>query len=299
MTFLKTLYQAIPLKRFPFGLMRQIWTPPFYKRLYASGSFRINVGDGCYFWMNGYEEYGIETELFWKGIEGGWEVTSLAAWKQLCREAKTVLDIGANHGIYSLFTKAVNPRARIVAFEPLQSAYARLRANISLNQFDIECFDFAISDCNGKATFYSNNANSSTESSLVRSRIDDSELVEISVETRKLDTLCNALKLTHIDLMKIDVEGAESAVFEGMHQLLQHNRPNILIEVLTDEVGVELDKMVSDLGYTYYDVNDDPRNGPLQIKKVDRIRKGTCLNLLLVNNKGNNIIKNERSLWNS
>jgi len=78
------------------------------------------------------------------------------------------------------------------------------------------------------------------------------------------------------------VEGAEPAVLRGMGPLLARFRPSLLVEILSDEAGREIESITKELGYLYFDINDDTRNGPRDVKRVESIRKSRCLNYLLV-----------------
>ena len=44
----------------------------------------------------------LENELFWAGLEGGWEKTSMSLWIKLVKASVVVLDIGANTGLNAL-----------------------------------------------------------------------------------------------------------------------------------------------------------------------------------------------------
>src|SRR3954464_3973004 len=75
-------------------------------------------------------------------------------WQKLCKGANTILDVGANAGIYSLVAKAVHPDARVYAFEPVERIFSHLKDNCALNGFDVVCEPFALSDHDGEAVIY-------------------------------------------------------------------------------------------------------------------------------------------------
>ena len=278
---IKRLYQFLPFKKELFIVLKQFWIPSFYKRLHFKGPFRISVGENHSFAMHHHNRYGLETEYFWHGLQG-WESASIEVWAKLCAEAKVILDIGANEGIYSLLSKCLSPRALVIAFEPLPSAFAMLKANVTLNNYDIECEERAVSDFDGKGALFSSSEEYSTEATLDRSSINVYGLQSWQVDIVKLSTVIESLHLEHIDLIKIDVERAEPGVLKGMGEYLSRFRPSILIEVLNDQIGKEIEDIVRGLNYVYFDINDDSRNGPKDIKKVSRICKARCLNYLLL-----------------
>src|SRR4051812_7150805 len=99
---LKRLYDRAPFKQPIFEQMRRVLRlpEPFYRHLLFRGVFTTEVGPGS-FRMQHYG-YQIENELFWGGLTAGYEGTSLKLWKELCASAQTVIDGGANTGVYSL-----------------------------------------------------------------------------------------------------------------------------------------------------------------------------------------------------
>jgi ribosomal protein L11 methylase PrmA len=53
----------------------------------------------------------VENDLFWAGYAGNWERVSLALWRDLARDARCVLDVGANSGVFALAAAAVSPKS--------------------------------------------------------------------------------------------------------------------------------------------------------------------------------------------
>jgi hypothetical protein len=105
------------------------------------------------------------------------------------------------------------------------------------------------------------------------------------VQVTSVERIFQRERLCRLDLLKIDVEGAEPRVLRGMGSLLARFKPSLLIEVLSDEAGAEIESQIDGLGYLYFDINDDSPNGPRDLRQVEHIRKGRCLNYLLVQPK--------------
>jgi FkbM family methyltransferase len=270
-------------------VVRIFGTPSFYRSLRFNGVVCLRLPGGTSIKVMSSDEYGLHTEWFWKGIIG-WEATSIAIWINLCRSgrlgnAPIILDIGACEGIYALTAKALCEQSRVLAFEPLPSAFQLLTQNIYLNGGDIDAVQAACSDSDGVAELFFNGDPSSTEATLVRNQLDQSDTVSCEVVVRKISSIATELGLTSIDLVKIDVEEAEPGVLTGMGELLGRCRPVIFTEVLSPAVGSELNKIIAPLDYIYWDINDDPRNGPLGIRRMAQVSKGICLNWLLVPNE--------------
>ena len=150
---IKSAYKYFPLKKYLFILIRAVFALPksITRHLYFIADFSIAVGDKSFKMRHHGYQFHVETETFWGGIENGWEKESMKIWMALCKDAKVILDIGANTGIFSLVAKTINPGAEIHAFEPLEKVMEKLEYNIRLNQFDIKVSKTALSNYSGKA----------------------------------------------------------------------------------------------------------------------------------------------------
>ena len=147
---LKSIYNAIPFKKQLFSLLRPFNpSEAIYQHLHFKDTFNVRVGEGS-FKIKHYG-YQVENDLFWKGLKH-FEATTLNLWKELAKKAKTIIDIGANTGVFSLVAGAVNPTAKIIAFEPLPDNYNKLQANVRLNNFNIVAHRIAISNQSGETT---------------------------------------------------------------------------------------------------------------------------------------------------
>ncbi|HEX8489998.1 MAG TPA: FkbM family methyltransferase [Chthoniobacterales bacterium] len=281
---LKKMLALMPAKRPIFTAIRGVWRPPFYKSLRFSGPFKVALGNGTYIRLNHPRGYGIETEWFWRGI-AGWEAVSIQVWMNLCRGLSpggVIFDVGACEGIYALVSKALVPSSRVIAIEALPQNFHRLRENIELNGYDIEAVEIACSEGDGQGTLFASGEDSFNEASLIPNRDRDSAAAGLTVRTRSLDSLVEERALDSVDLVKIDVEGAEPDVLRGMASTLRRFRPTMLVEILTSGAGVLIDQIMEPLGYDYFDINDHPGKGPLTISRAARISKGISLNWLLV-----------------
>jgi FkbM family methyltransferase len=142
--------------------------------------------------------------------------------------ARTILDLGAYQGYYSLYAYAKYPEAVIYAFEPLPKNHLAIQRNISGNHLDerrIKLFDAAVSDRVGTTLFYVNPV-SHMESSAVYKGNDPME-----VPTITLQEIFRQNRLDKIDILKIDIEGSEYGVFGGMEDALLAKIDHIVAEI--------------------------------------------------------------------
>lgn len=162
-----------------------------------SGDWRL----AAYLSLGGHFEYGTEI-----------------LYRKVIRSDMVVVDIGANVGIYTLH--ALKAGAEVYAFEPTPETFNILRHNVALNGFEyspkVHLYNSAVSD-REEMTEFAVVSNSCGHNSMFRENKDDKI---IRVPTVRLDDTLDGIK---IDCFKVDVEGAEMLVLNGMESLLKNN----------------------------------------------------------------------------
>lgn len=186
------------------------------------------------------------------------EHTDLVLFTHFAKHAQTILDIGANTGIYSLLASVANKNAQIYAFEPNPVNQKRLYKNISLNQLSrITVLEKAVGDNNRTVTFTIPEADVISDTSSVMGNFSKStykgamKWKEVQVEQVSLDSVFQDKK--DIDLIKIDVESYEMFLFDGAKQTFTQNSPIIICEIFLDNKRKEyFEKFLQDFGYIAY-----------------------------------------------
>ena len=276
----KSLYSLIPFKARLFPIIRKVFHPSekISRHLHFKGIFKVPVKGNVSFLMRHYG-YQVENDIFWQGLTGRWEKRSIELWMELSEKATVIMDIGANTGVYSLISKSLNSKAKVIAFEPVERIFRRLEYNVRINRFGVESILKAVSDHPGEATFYDIHGDNPYSASLENFSTNSTNInyrpVQISVTT--IDEIINEKKLERVDLLKIDVEHHEPQVIRGFSMIGKYH-PSILIEILSDDVGAQVQQQLekSGAGYLYFDIDEE--NG---IKKVESIRKSSGMNYLL------------------
>lgn len=292
MSILKSIYQLIPsdiifaLAKF----IRLFGTPPLSLRqkLLFDKTFRVSVSKGRSFKMR-YTGKWIESDLFWKGIQG-YEKASIEVWMKAAASSRTIIDIGANTGVFSLAAKAINNKAKVIAFEPLPWALDLLNENVKLNGFDINVVPKAVSDSNGIATFYfpednQGNIYSATLSKEHYHGHNNTKSNSIKVDLVSIDDYCDSSNISKVDLIKIDAEGNDDKVVSGMKNLIRLSRPAILMEVQNDTIAGNIESFLPS-DYKFFALDD--RHGLIQ---QEYIKSGLSLNYFLCPNEKVYIIK--------
>lgn len=135
------------------------------------------------------------------------------------------IDIGANLGHILMEIVAAAPKGQHFAFEPIPDLYTLLQKRFSKNT---TVYNYALSDKKGSTTFNYYPGRPAVSGFRERNNQIGQEPTLLSVQVEKLDDLIpENLK---IDLIKIDVEGAEFEVLKGAMKVLQKNQPLVLFE---------------------------------------------------------------------
>jgi FkbM family methyltransferase len=188
---------------------------------------------------------------------GGWERVPRQVFSALASNSRTVLDVGAYSGIYSLIALASSSTSFVHAIEPMPTNVRRTRRNLLLNdQFPRERWQihqFAASDARGDVALYFNSCASLDTASLDQ-HFRESAPNRQSVKAMPLD-YCN---FKEVDLMKLDVEGHEDNTLRGARRILAESQPFVLFETLTE---IKLDLCRSEFSAAGYEftVLLDPR----------------------------------------
>ena len=153
-----------------------------------------------------------------------WEIFEREVYTQFkdfqIRDGFTCLDIGANIGCVSMYWAKKNSGGRIIAVEPHPETCRRNRENLAANRIDnVEVLQVAIGARCGSIDL---EVGPSSQAHVVGSEmgsVTDAAIVSVSVLT--LDEIVATRGITHIDLLKIDVEGYEADALAGARSTLK------------------------------------------------------------------------------
>jgi len=157
-------------------------------------------------------------------------------------EVRTVIDAGASIGEAALPILRAFPKAQVYCFEPIPESYALLVRRTKKFADRVHCFNHGLSDHEDTLTFYVNEDHPDGSSLIVpppewRTRT-------ITIPVRKLDDVCKELGITHVDFLKVDVEGMEKEMLAGAPQTLRH----------TENAFVEISPLRKGFNHDYIDV---------------------------------------------
>jgi len=144
-----------------------------------------------------------------------------------CSSAFTrLLDVGANHGIFTMAFCAGRPDARALAVEPSSKAFRILEKNLEYNGLpsNVSCKNVAAGDRSGSLAMFSNWHHLEVCRGDSRSTDD-----AVTVEMETLDSLV-PLDFAP-ELVKVDVEGFEYEVLRGAERTLEKLQPTVFLEI--------------------------------------------------------------------
>ena len=170
-------------------------------------------------------------------INDRYEVEMRDLFNSLIQAGMTVFDVGAHVGHYTLMAaRIVGPGGRVYAFEPEPENYAILRKNVELNGYtNVTCIPKAVSSQSGVLTLYV-----SSQGNDRHTIIEDPRAVSLgtrrAVPATTLDEFAASIGWPQVDVIKMDVEGAEPQALAGMSELLGRSQTLSLIIEFAPEI---------------------------------------------------------------
>jgi FkbM family methyltransferase len=191
---------------------------------------------------------------------GQWEADSWAIIKEHLPVGGTFVDLGAHIGYYSLkAARAVGPKGQVIAIEPNPETVRQLRDNIQASGAKVIAVEpVACSDSEAELELFAAPRANTGQTSLSRANAQQSGAVHAvyRVRARPLDAIIQEAGVSRVDVVKIDVEGAELLVLKGAKQTLARYSPVLFVEVMDNQLqamgtsAAELKEFLRSQGYT-------------------------------------------------
>jgi FkbM family methyltransferase len=182
-----------------------------------------------------------------------------------------IFDVGSNIGLFTLFANQMCKNPRIFAFEPIPPTFDILRTNVSLYDLDVKLFEMGVADKVDVASFtfyreaaglsgrtdYAGNDKQMTKTVIANwfNQVNEGRELEVEEQSRfddlmdemmrgekfdcRLSTLSNVIRdngVERIDLLKVDVEGGELDVLNGIEEEHWAKIKQVVLEVDTEEL---------------------------------------------------------------
>lgn len=188
------------------------------------------------------------------------------------KENPICFDVGAHIGESVLYFNKLFNNPLIYSFEPSPKSFKILKNNNYKNNI---CFNYAISNITGNTVFYENQISHTNSLVKINSLSVDSIKkqktinTKINIKAKKLDDFCSEEKINKIDLLKVDVQGAETLVFEGSQNILINTRV-VIVEICFfdyyENKGsfFDIEKFLKPKGFSLFSISEisyNPMNG--------------------------------------
>lgn len=223
-----------------------------------SGNIRFSVNSSVFYLHTNQTCY-VTKNMFYNGLddyEFNWLFSNLA------ENAECFLDVGANIGLYTVMAAKINPTIEIHAFEPGKGAVYYLKENIKLNRIsNVHVHELAMSDQDAQLEFHEashpkfpwleHNLNGSSSLQATHGRL---KTENYKVEVCRLTTFLKQNNIISFDLIKLDTEHNEHLILADSSEILQGNRPLIMIEIYPEIAHKCQETLHTWTDYNYYQV---------------------------------------------
>jgi FkbM family methyltransferase len=269
--------------------------------------------------INGYEMFlkqndpGISTEL---SIFKSHEPLNTKIISSLIKKGMTCVDIGGNIGYYVLLErKLIGSQGTLIAIEPEPQNFSCLNKNIKLHDFqNISTLNFACGEIDQVADFFVNKKSNGCQ--VIRKDVpppNPKKGTISQVEVKKLDSVIEQSNLNSVDFIRMDAEGYELNILNGLKDTLKKFKPIISLELHVRQLGLEGTRnffsLMSSLNYEIYSYVsrdlDIPMVGTINditqptiknlLNMIETNQTGNYLMLNLINSSESNVIKNKIS----
>lgn len=181
-------------------------------------------------------------------LEGVWDPSLTAFVEKTLRPSDVFIDVGAHVGYFTLLaSRRVGPTGTVLSIEPNPFALKQLERNVERNHLqNVLVAHTACGEAQSVVRLHLHSESNSSMASLYSK--DSSGSVAVEVPCTTLDQLCQERGVRRVNLVKIDVEGAELFVLRGMKRVMREMRPSIVLELhpkLLEDVGTPFDTVVA------------------------------------------------------
>lgn len=234
-------------------------------------------------------------------LKGGYESAERRMFATLSRHSNCILDVGANFGLYSLIAcQNSGQTTKVIAVEASPREYAKLQLSAAWNKHIVSdrliILNRAATDCNRHLEIYESLGGIGALNRLDSPAKPGQPYLKTSVEGITLDSLKREFQCQP-DLIKLDVEGHELPAIKGSINILETDKPVLMIEMndkRTSDVSSpgQVWSMLEELGYTWFHAvqngaklerfNQPPRFGYLNLFAIHADKAASLQNLNLL-----------------
>ncbi len=160
--------------------------------------------------------------------------------KKNVKEGMVCIDLGCNLGYYAILeSKLVGKTGKVIAFEPSPLTFKFFKENLSLNEIsNVDSFNVAIGDVDGTIKFLV--TEQSNWSTVIQGDLPEyykGRIIDVPLVT--LDNFSKNHHVNKIDFIRMDIEGYEDKVIQGMTEIIKKFKPDLYLELHIPQMGIE------------------------------------------------------------
>jgi FkbM family methyltransferase len=223
------------------------------------GCYTINCYECPSFRMLSNNDDLTVSSIIWTG---SYEPISMSIWAKLAGSAEYILDIGSYTGIYGLVASIKNKKSRIICIEPLDTNCSRIKENILLNSLtNTNILPIAAANDDGEIEVnIFDEGNLLPFVSSIKFNIEKKPISCRKVKSSRIDTVVELEDIDMVSLVKIDVNGSEPAVVEGMKKTIEKRKPDFIMAVSDAKTANYLTDFFNTFGYRFYEISEKSKN---------------------------------------
>ena len=226
-----------------------------------------------------------------------YEPETVACLQQQTKKGDYAFDVGANLGYMSqILSRSVGESGKVFSFEPDPINFTKLQRHIEMNNSkNITPFQLALSKETGTLTLYHSIIdNSSSHSTVFYDRtVSDSDIISVPAQT--FDSFVKEHSIPKVDIIKIDVDGGEFNVVQGMKESFLEFKPIVVLELWSEMLNISglsvktfKEYFFDSFGYISYKIHKDGvlTESPIteyhhtdNVVFVHQSKKGTLVNV--------------------
>jgi len=226
---------------------------------FTNGKAIIVLKDGRRFYFNPHDRV---ARMYSVPDIGTFEDKETNFVRSFVKRGQVCIDAGASFGWYTiLFSKLVGPTGHVHAFEPIPHTFNVLQSNIILNKCsNVTLNNVALDATNGKKDMFLPDIGVSGSLRLHKYK---KTFQTISCFTRTFDDYCLKKRISRVDFIKADIEGAELLMLKGGINIIKSSMPIMFLEIQEKSTNLfgykprEIFEFLLGLGYESYYVSDE------------------------------------------
>lgn len=264
------------------------WVRSIFRRAFrrATTETRITDFDGDLVIDLRLSEH-MQRRIFWMDY---YNQDIIALLKNILRPGMVLIDVGANIGEITLVAaKLVGSTGKVIAFEPMTDIAASLEHNIANNHLhQVEVTRLGLAESESVAVIYSSCGQGQPRDhhqglgSLYGGQSPDDLPVE-SIQLTSLDAYLESNPIRRLDVLKVDIEGAELPCLKGAARTLELHRPSLIIEVqeqTSQTAGYDqrdILRFLSQFGYSFHVIGRGGSLTPIAMETLAVYQNVFCI----------------------